>query len=65
MARTSRKKSTTVEFDAAYYPASEAARMAIDGCPAVSDLRTGLTKALSGTIRRYLSHKPLTRRKKK
>ena len=48
-----------------YYPASEAARMALDSNETVSDLRCGLTKAISGTIKRYLSHKPLTRKRKR
>ncbi len=48
-----------------YFAASEAARSAIDNHPHVSDLRHGLTKAIDGTIKRYFSHKPLLKRKKK
>lgn len=60
-----KKKTSYAEPDMTYYPASEAARMAIDGHPGVSDLRTGLTKAISGTIKRYLSHKPLLKKLKR
>jgi hypothetical protein len=59
-----RKKKVEPYHDT-YYPASEAARIAIDGHPGVQDMRMGLTKAVSSTIKRYLSHKPLKRMKKK
>lgn len=62
-----KKKSTLAptEVDNSYYAASEAARMAIDSNETVSEMRCGLTKAISGTIKRYLSHKPLTRKRKR
>lgn len=48
-----------------YFAASQAAREAIDNHPNVSELRHGLTKALDGTIRRFFSHKPMLKKKKR
>lgn len=60
-----KKKSSDLSYDHSYFPASMAAEQAINNHPGVSDLRQGLTKAISGTIKRYLSHKPLVKKLKR
>jgi hypothetical protein len=51
--------------DGDYFAASDAARQAIDNHPNISELRQGLTKALDGTIKRYFSHKPLLKKRRR
>ena len=55
----------TAMLDGDYFAASDAARKAIDNHPNVSELRQGLTKALDGTIKRFFSHKPMLKKRKR
>jgi hypothetical protein len=58
-----KKKTTSIDdYMSCHMPAEDAARQALNSHPHVSELREGLTKAISGTIRRYLSHKPLLKK---
>jgi hypothetical protein len=60
-----KKKSKVDDYVMAHLPAHDAARQAIQAHPDVQHLEDSLRKALSSTIRRVLSHKPLLKRRKK
>lgn len=63
-----KRKSKVDDYLVAHMPAEDAARQAIRAHPEVCALESDLRKALSSTIRRVLSHRPLvkkqTRRKR-